>query len=461
MTQLDKSEYNESTFVSDCGVPSAFDETPECENCTMCCNANDDCYPQEVTPFEKMGLTYITFPAVFFVSFIVICCMVALSLYLFGKRKNRGNDLTMSAERRLEEDDNYALSRIGKESVYSYFVTDMVFGWLIAFATLGIQVGILVFFIKASEANLQEDTIDIQFTWKCPRDSDVCKDKADLTNAGWVIFSLLMIAFLAKDMINGCKLIYHSSKVRHTIGARIRYLIAGMGLCSITAFALYVSCCYHIEYDFCFSSSSLMHLIDNMIVRLITLDQVSTVYNSAIATSNTAIIANSVIVLFIMEIDEYIFSAVDAINEKWTEHAADKEVSKMKKEIAMQRAQIELADKEVSKMKDEIARQRAQIESQQEEIDNQRKDLRMLREAVEKIQESQTVAAVASASDSESAECEDNTGAQQVEEQVDQITMPSEAEQKIQELNAAASTSSNTTSACAAHESITTHAAES
>eukprot|EP00577_Skeletonema_sp_RCC1716_P025355 CAMPEP_0113402182 /NCGR_PEP_ID=MMETSP0013_2-20120614/17119_1 /TAXON_ID=2843 ORGANISM="Skeletonema costatum, Strain 1716" /NCGR_SAMPLE_ID=MMETSP0013_2 /ASSEMBLY_ACC=CAM_ASM_000158 /LENGTH=175 /DNA_ID=CAMNT_0000287499 /DNA_START=140 /DNA_END=667 /DNA_ORIENTATION=- /assembly_acc=CAM_ASM_000158 len=160
-----------------------------------------------------------------------------------------------------------------------------------------------------------------------------------------------------------------------------------------------------------------------------------------------------------MEIDEYTFSAVDAINEKWTEHAADKEVSKMKKEIAMQRAQIELADKEVSKMKDEIARQRAQIESQQEEIDNQRKDLRMLREAVEKIQESQTVA-VATASDSESAECDGNTGAQHVE-RVDQNTMPSQVEQKIQELNAASATSSNTTSECTAHESITTHAAES
>ncbi|KAK1744100.1 leucine-rich repeat domain-containing protein [Skeletonema marinoi] len=403
MTQLDKSEYNESTFVTDCGVPSAFDETPECENCTMCCNANDDCYPQEVTPFEKMGLTYITFPAVFFVSFIVICCMVALSLYLFGKRKNRGNDLTMSAERRLEEDDNYALSRIGKESVYSYFVTDMVFGWLIAFATLGIQVAILAFFVMASEANLQKDTIDIQFTWKCPRDSDVCKDKADLTNAGWVIFSLLMIAFLAKDMINGCKLIYHSSKVRHTIGARIRYFIGGMGLCSITLFALYVS----------------------------------TVYNKAIATSNTAIIANSVIVLFIMEIDEYIFSAVDAINDKWTEHAADTKVSDMEKEIA---------------------RQRAQIESQQEEIDNQRKDLGMLREAVEKIQESQTIA-VATTSDSESAECESDAGGQLME-QVDQITRPSETEQNKKEFKAAAATSSRTITQCTAHESITTHEAE-
>jgi len=154
-----------------------------------------------------------------------------------------------------------------------------------------------------------------------------------------------------------------------------------------------------------------------------------------------------------MEIDEYTFSAVDAINEKWTEHAADKEVSKMKKEIARQRAQIELADKEVSKMKDEIARQRAQIESQQEEIDNQRKDLGMLREAVEKIQESQTivVAVTASASDSESAECEGDTGGQLME-QVDQsCTMPSAEDQDTQELKAAAS--SNTSSQCTAHAS--------
>jgi len=233
-------------------------------------NANDDCYPQEVTPFEKMGLTYITFPALFFLSFIVICCMGALSLYLFGKRKNRGNDLTMSAERRLEEDDNYALSRIGKESVYSYFVTDMVFGWLIAFATLGIQVGILVFFIKASEANLQEDTIDIQFTWKCPRDSDACKNTADLSDAGWFIFSMLMVAFLAKDMINGSKLLYHSSESRHNLGPRIRYFIGGICLCSITLFALYVSVAVP-TMAYSYFESIALHLIDKIFLCLVAL----------------------------------------------------------------------------------------------------------------------------------------------------------------------------------------------
>eukprot|EP00984_Skeletonema_dohrnii_P036083 scaffold36633_cov261-Skeletonema_dohrnii-CCMP3373.AAC.1 len=157
-----------------------------------------------------------------------------------------------------------------------------------------------------------------------------------------------------------------------------------------------------------------------------------------------------------MEIDEYIFSAVDAINEKWTKHAADKEVSKMKAQIESQQEEIDNQRKDMEK---EITRQKAQLESQKEEIDNQRKDLRMLREAVEKIQESQAAAAE-TASDSESAECEGDTGAQQVE-QVDQNTMPSKSKQKIQGLNAAAATSSNTTSECTAHESITTHAADS
>ena len=35
--ELDESKYDTSTFVTDCGVPSAFDEALVCENCTMCC----------------------------------------------------------------------------------------------------------------------------------------------------------------------------------------------------------------------------------------------------------------------------------------------------------------------------------------------------------------------------------------------------------------------------------------
>jgi len=262
--------HGQSTFVTDCGVPSAFDEALQCENCTMCCkyyrllllfsiqllgnlssifidimigNAHDDCYPQVETKVQTVGLEdYGKFAVLLFACFVVFCCITALLLFIVDRRKNHGITLSTAMETRIKEDDMYALSKIGKDSVYSYFVTDKVFGWLAALATLSIQVVILVVFILASEVNLQNDLTDIEFTWKCPRDTDVCENKADLTNAGWAIFSLLMIAFLAKDMVSGCKLIYHSSKLRRSLGSRIRYFFGGMCLCSITLFALYVSC---------------------------------------------------------------------------------------------------------------------------------------------------------------------------------------------------------------------------
>ncbi len=108
--------------------------------------------------------------------------------------------------------------------------------------TLVIQFASLIFFISASETNLQDGSIDIQFTWKCVPDSDMCRDYSDLDNYGWIIFAILMTANLGKDWINGSKLIYHSSRIRHPVGSRVRYFIGGISMCSIALYALYVSC---------------------------------------------------------------------------------------------------------------------------------------------------------------------------------------------------------------------------
>jgi len=207
-------------------------------------NANEECYPQEE---EKLDFVYTAIGLI--AGFVASCCAVVLYLYFSNKRKknkNKGRRITLSMtmkKRRQKEEDKYALSRIGKESVYSYFVTESRVGWLVAFTTLLVQGVLLVFFVMASKSNLQDDKIDINFSWKCPRDSDECDDFTDLTKIGWVIFAFLMFAHLAKDFINGSKLMYHSSKVRNSLGSRIRYFIGGVCLCSITLFSLYVSCC--------------------------------------------------------------------------------------------------------------------------------------------------------------------------------------------------------------------------
>ena len=209
-------------------------------------NAHDDCYPQQETKVSKSGLKdYGAFSGVLAVFFVVFCCMATLLLYVIGRYKDSGTDFTMRRSSALmrfrQQDDVYALCAIGKDSVYKYFVGDNIFGWIAALSTIGVQIWILTVFIKASEVNLQDDKIDIQFTWKCPRDTDTCENKGDLDGTGWAIFCVLMVAFLAKDLISGAKLIAHSAKHRHSRMSRLRYFVGGICLGWITVFILYVS----------------------------------------------------------------------------------------------------------------------------------------------------------------------------------------------------------------------------
>ena len=78
-----------------------------------------------------------------------------------------------------------------------------------------------------------------------------------------------MTAHLLKDIVNGSKLIVLSGKQRHSLKSRIRFFFGGMFTIATSLFALFVT----------------------------------TVYNQAIAASNTALIENSVIVLFITDLE--------------------------------------------------------------------------------------------------------------------------------------------------------------
>ncbi len=114
--------------------------------------------------------------------------------------------------------------------------------------------------------------------------------------------------------------------------------------------------------------------------------QVSTVYNKAIATSYTEIIANSVIVLFVMDLDEYIFASLKACNRKWTAHASDSEsdsdseaekegsIEEMREELRLQKTQIAIQQEELMLQKDQMAKQNGEIA--------------MLRKAVQRMEES-------------------------------------------------------------------------
>ena len=142
--------------------------------------------------------------------------------------------------------------------------------------------------------------------------------------------------------------------------------------------------------------------------------QVSTVYNKAIATSNTDIIVNAVVVLFVMDLDEWIFSTLEAINEDWTSHIASSD-DEMKEQVASQQDELRNLREIVEKMQES--------QTQMEQIASQQEELRKMCEIVEKMQ-----SLYASARSKNVHGCEGDINAQQIEtKHGDDTTVPYEA----------------------------------
>ncbi|KAK1733977.1 leucine-rich repeat domain-containing protein [Skeletonema marinoi] len=351
--QLGESDYFYSTFVTDCGVPSVFDEVLECDNCTMCCNANEECRPP-----EHMKFSLNSFAAVY-VAYSFVSTVIYVSVrYHFENRKNRRN-----AERGLEEDEKFPLDRFCKDSVYSYFATDSVAGWLIAVIILCLQVWMYVHIL-----GIVDKKINKPFTWKCPRNSDVCKDTADFSWAGIVIFMLIVSIYLAKDVIEADKLLSHSYKSRHPRRSRIQYFISGFGLFSITLYA----------------------------------EMTSIFYTTTTATSDADLVFKALTVLFVTQLDEKVFSALEAYNEKWamlldkrifamlgacnekwTAHAPDSEDSNSDTDAEK--------GSTIEEIKREIESQQEELKLQQEQMTRQNDEITVLSKAVQTMQESQAV----------------------------------------------------------------------
>lgn len=184
-----------------------------------------------------------------------------------------------------ERDLNFSLENIGERSVYQFFLGKSKWGWFIVIATMGAQIWILSEFVEGSKRDPSDGKADMVYTWQCTRDKETCFDTNDLNWRGWLGFTIMMLVHLLQDAITGMKLIKHSAKLRHGLNARIRLFIGGTLMSFIAVFSTYVSI----------------------------------IYNMAIATNNTQIIANSVIILFICDLDELMYEIL-TLFPLWVKH---------------------------------------------------------------------------------------------------------------------------------------------
>ena len=140
---------------------------------------------------------------------------------------------------------------------------------------------------------------------------------------------------------------------------------------------------------------------DNTFLCHFNLTQVSTVYNQIVSKNNADLIVNSVIILFVMEIDERVFSTLAAFNGKWTTHAANSEsnseaekggvIEKMKEKIESQEKELGI-----------LHSQQREITLRMEEMKKQTDEIAMLWEAMHKMQESQASESIPQCDDIES-----------------------------------------------------------
>jgi hypothetical protein len=148
-------------------------------------------------------------------------------------------------------------------------------GWL-PLEPLSCKLLFSAFFINASD--FSNDDGDFVYSFRCPLNSEGCSDEWAVSAYGWAMWLFLILASLLDDLVNGVKLVTLSASRKS-----FRSLLCGMVLFGVASLAIFTSA----------------------------------MYNQAIALTDTELIVNAVILLFVNEVDEQIFKIVQMANRKF------------------------------------------------------------------------------------------------------------------------------------------------
>ena len=107
------------------------------------------------------------------------CLGLHLVLFFYGRFKDHTQPISPNPKtlaKALDRDNQCALDAIDRDSVYRFFMASYWQGWGVSLFMLALQFWMLHIFVKASEIELSNDNSDLVYTFKCPRDSDECRD---------------------------------------------------------------------------------------------------------------------------------------------------------------------------------------------------------------------------------------------------------------------------------------------
>lgn len=161
------------------------------------------------------------------------------------------------------------LECIGKDSVYQFFLTKSLMKWMISLSVTALQLGVLYLFYEGAQTNdFESDTV---YPLRCPSFLSGCLDDKQVESFGYFVWFFITFVYLGSDFVKGIYLIFLAG-----VMGNVRCFIAGFVLSGVT-----------------FSSIC-----------------VSGFYNSAVALQNRDLLINSLVLLFINDMDEQCYDLV-------------------------------------------------------------------------------------------------------------------------------------------------------
>ena len=261
-------------YVTDCGGTVSDAALVTCDDCSICCNTDGDCidtsstYPSDwlssaVKRYPKIA-AYIPFLLIMLICIFTFCICAVTSR---SKLRNKLPCIPFEVRDDFQED-----------SVYKFLLTDDKIGWFVALLAGAMHLAVISLFVISSDFN--SGRTDTEYSYTCSRyDSNCESDKTD-NHTGWIIFTILLLTFLSKDFVDGIMMAYEGVTRRDIKGS-----FAG-------AFVIFLTV------------SSAM---------------ISYIYNEATGISNSDIIKDAAILLFLNEIDDQFLSLLKRIFPAWVE----------------------------------------------------------------------------------------------------------------------------------------------
>ena len=267
-TIIRQREHSQS-YIADCGDPSFRLNSPlKCPSCTVCCNSDGECINTNSLPVFVWYITItlpLSIPIITILFFSVVSYIQSMKLFLYLPPIQRSTRF------------NY-----NDDSVYSFIFSRNLIAQAIYIITMLVQTSFFVIFFQVSNVRLEGS--HWLYSIRCPGNKAECEDEKSITPFGWVLFFVVTVLNIGEDLVNGIFQLQKGISFRDK-----RLFFSGCMLQALAVLAL----------------------------------TTSAMYNLAIAETNTDLIMNAVILLFINDLDEKLLSILKRLAPNWTDKTCE------------------------------------------------------------------------------------------------------------------------------------------